>query len=105
MNFKGSLPMLILNVLTQGPNHGYQIAQHIKRNSGGVLDFKEGTLYPTLHALERRGSLEAVETLENGRIRRDYSLTASGRQMLAAEVQAWRQFVDAVNLNLEDRKI
>jgi PadR family transcriptional regulator PadR len=105
MNFKGSLQMLILNVLAQGPNHGYQIAQHIKQRSGGVLDFKEGTLYPTLHALQRQGLLEAVEAQENGRTRRDYHLTESGRQALATEVRDWRQFVRAVDRNLEDREI
>ena len=54
MLIKGSLQMLILNVLAQGPSHGYQIAQHIKQQSRGILDFKEGTLYPTLHGLKRQ---------------------------------------------------
>ncbi len=101
MNYKGSLQLLILNILDQGPNHGYQIAQHIRQRSGGVLDFKEGSLYPTLHALQRMGCLESVETQENGRIRRNYALTENGRQMLAAEKQAWSQFVQAVDRNLE----
>jgi PadR family transcriptional regulator PadR len=101
MNFKGSLPLLILNALARGPNHGYQIAQRIKQYSRGVLDFKEGTLYPTLHGLERQGYLESTEAEEKGRIRRVYALTGSGREALAAEVQAWRQFVQAVNRNLE----
>lgn len=100
MLIKGSLQMLILNALAQGPGHGYQIAQQIKQQSRGVLDFKEGTLYPTLHALERQGYLESVDAHENGRIRRYYSLTASGREMLAAEVHAWRRFVQAVDRSL-----
>ena len=101
MNMKGSLQLLILNVLAQGPNHGYQIAQQIKQQSRGILDFKEGTLYPTLHGLERQGYLASAEEQENGRMRRYYHLTESGRTLLAAEQQAWRQFVQAVNLNLE----
>ena len=102
MNYRGSLQLLILNVLARGPSHGYQIAQHIKRQSRGILDFKEGTLYPTLHGLERQGYLEAAEAQENGRTRRIYTLTERGQQLLAAEVQAWRQFVRAVDRNLED---
>jgi len=101
MNLKGSLQLLILNVLAQGPNHGYQIAQQIKQQSRGILDFKEGTLYPTLHGMERQGYLISAEEEENGRIRRYYHLTDSGRNQLAAEQKAWRQFVQAVNLNLE----
>jgi PadR family transcriptional regulator PadR len=104
MNFRGSLQLLILNALVQGPNHGYQIAQRIKHLSGGVLDFKEGSLYPTLHALQRQGCLVSNETQENGRIRRDYALTESGRQTLAAEKLAWRQFVQAVDRNLEGER-
>ena len=101
MNYRGSLRLLILNVLARGPNHGYQIVQQIKQRSEGVLDFKEGTLYPTLHGLESQGYLESVEVEENGRIRRDYRLTGSGHRLLAAERKAWRQFVRAVDHNLE----
>jgi len=50
MNFRGSLPTLILQNLRGGANHGYRIAQDIKQKSKGLLDFKEGTLYPALHA-------------------------------------------------------
>ena len=100
MLIKGSLQMLILNVLAQGPGHGYQITQHIKQQSRGILDFKEGTLYPTLHGLERRGYLVSTEAQENGRIRRYYHLTESGQALLASEKQAWRLFVQAVNRSL-----
>ena len=55
MNFKGTLPTLILEALAQEPSHGYRIAQTIKERSEGVLDFKEGTLYPALHKLENDG--------------------------------------------------
>ena len=51
MNFKGALPTLILEALESEPSHGYRIAQSIKERSRGVLDFKEGTLYPALHKL------------------------------------------------------
>lgn len=60
MNFRGSLNTLILQNLKKGPNHGYRIAQEIKQTSKGVLDFKEGTLYPALHGLENQGLIESV---------------------------------------------
>ena len=55
MNIKGSLTTLILQNLSRGPNHGYRIAQEIKSQSKGVLDFKEGTLYPALYRMEAKG--------------------------------------------------
>ena len=67
MNFKGTLPTLILEALAQEPSHGYRIAQKIKERSEGVLDFKEGTLYPALHKLENEGMVESYESVENGR--------------------------------------
>ncbi len=68
MNFKGTLPTLILEALAAEPSHGYRIAQGIKERSRGVLDFKEGTLYPALHKLENEGLVESYETVENGRL-------------------------------------
>jgi PadR family transcriptional regulator PadR len=67
MNFKGTLPTLILEALEREPSHGYGIAQRIKKRSQGVLDFKEGTLYPALHKLENEGQVESFEGAEKGR--------------------------------------
>ncbi len=100
MNLKGSLPLLILQALSTGASHGYGIAQQIKARSKGVLDFKEGTLYPTLHSLEQQGLLDSYNAEENGRIRRYYQLTGSGRAELEKERKEWKQFVQAVNLAL-----
>lgn len=97
MNLKGSLPLLVLHVLTRGQNHGYEIAKQIKDESNGVLDFKEGTLYPTLHALEKQGLIESSEQTINGRTRRYYRITNSGRKQLAAEQKEWSLFASAVN--------
>jgi len=88
--------LLVLHLLAQGPAHGYQIARQIRAGSQGVLDFSEGALYPSLHALERQGLLESRELEENGRLRRSYRLTPRGREQLAAERQAWRSFAQAV---------
>lgn len=102
MNIKGSLPLLILKVVSTQPKHGYQIAQEIKLASQGILDFKEGTLYPALHTLEEKGYLEAFTVEERGRTRRYYRLTAGGRSLLQAEQKQWVDFVHAVNLILEN---
>jgi DNA-binding PadR family transcriptional regulator len=69
MNFRGGLSTLILQNLSRSPNHGYRIAQEIKQKSKGVLDFKEGTLYPALHGLEGKGFIASQTRVENGRTR------------------------------------
>ena len=96
MNFKGTLPTLILEALAQEPSHGYRIAQRIKERSEGVLDFKEGTLYPALHKLENEGMVESYESVENGRARRHYRITRVGRRTLANDRAEWRQLSRAV---------
>lgn len=97
INLKGSLPLLILHILQDGENHGYRIAKHIKEQSDGVLDFKEGTLYPTLHSLEAQGLISASDQLENGRTRRYYRLTDAGKNTLSAQISEWERFTSAVN--------
>jgi len=100
MNFRGTLPTLILEALQQAPSHGYRIAQRIKERSQGVLDFKEGTLYPALHKLENEGLVESFEGVEKGRPRRYYRITKAGRGMLAKDCAEWRQLSRAVTLIL-----
>ena len=100
MNFKGTLPTLILEAVEEEPSHGYRIAQGIKERSKGVLDFKEGTLYPALHKLENEGFVESFEEVEKGRPRRYYRITKSGRGMLAKDRQEWRELSRAVTLIL-----
>lgn len=102
MNLKGSLPALILQTLSLGPSHGYHIAQQIKRTSKGVLDFKEGTLYPALHGLEQKGQIESYEQVEQGRTRRYYKLTETGRKTLAEERAEWNKYAQAVSLILKE---
>jgi PadR family transcriptional regulator, regulatory protein PadR len=98
MNIKGSLPTLILHNLLQGPNHGYQIAQEIKQKSKGVLDFKEGTLYPALHGLEAKGLISSSISTVNGRPRCCYKLTDKGKKALAKQMEEWDQFTGAIAL-------
>jgi transcriptional regulator len=96
MNFKGSLSLLILHILSQQPSHGYRIAQEIKQRSAGVLDFKEGTLYPTLHSLEQKALIASYTTDDSGRARRYYRLTEAGHAVLAQERAEWVRYAQAV---------
>jgi transcriptional regulator len=100
MNLKGTLPTLILESLMRETGHGYRIAQQIKERSQGVLDFKEGTLYPALHKLESEGLVESYEGTEKGRPRRYYSITKSGKAALAKDRAEWRKVSRAVTILL-----
>ena len=96
MNFKGTLPTLILEVLAHEPGHGYRIAQEIKELSAGVFHFKEGTLYPALHKLENAGLVESWEEIEKGRPRRYYRIAKEGRRVLVKDRAEWRELSRAV---------
>jgi PadR family transcriptional regulator, regulatory protein PadR len=102
MNFKGTLPTLILEALARETSHGYKIAQQIKERSQGVLDFKEGTLYPALHKLESEGLVGSYEEVEKGRPRRYYRITKKGRTVLAKDRDEWRELSRAVTLMLKE---
>jgi transcriptional regulator len=100
MNVKGTLPPLILEALLHEPSHGYRIAQRIKERSHGVLDFKEGTLYPALHKLENDGLVESYDRVEKGRMRRYYRITESGCAALTKDRAEWQQLSRAVTMLL-----
>jgi len=101
MNLRGTLPALILEAIERHPDHGYSIAQRIKERSSGVLDFKEGTLYPALHKLELEGAVESYEEVEKGRTRRYYRITEAGHAELAKDRKEWGQVSRAVTLILK----
>ena len=86
--------------LEHGPSHGYRIAQGIKDRSEGVLQFKEGTLYPALHKLEAEGLVTSKEAIENGRPRRYYEITKAGKVSLTRDRAEWRQVSRAVTMIL-----
>jgi transcriptional regulator len=93
----GTLDMLILTTLMRSPLHGYAIAQSIKRISDEVLTVEEGSLYPALHRLERRGLIEAEwGPSEANRRAKFYSLTRSGRKALAVQTSAWQEMQRAI---------
>jgi len=93
----GALDALILKTLTHGPCHGYAIARFIEEVTGDALLVEEGSLYPCLYRLERRGWVEAEwGTSELGRRAELYRLTAAGEYQLADEIATWRRFAAGV---------
>jgi len=94
---KGYLDPVILAVLARDALHGYAMIEELKARSGGELDLAEGTVYPALHRLERRGLLRSSWTTAEGRRRRVYRLTASGRRELASRTREWRTFARVVD--------
>ena len=98
---QGTLDMLILKIVALGPVHGYGIAQRIRQISKEVLIVQQGSLYPALHRLEKRGWLAADwGDSENGRQAKFYRLAAKGRQQLAKEEANWNRLSEAVALIL-----
>jgi PadR family transcriptional regulator, regulatory protein PadR len=96
---QGTLDMLILQILSLGPAHGYAIAQRLDQISRAVVRVNQGSLYPALHRLEQKQWLKAEWTSsETGREAKVYSLTASGRKQLGVEKDSWRRLTAAVRL-------
>lgn len=94
----GALDALILKTLARGALHGYAVARSIEETSGETVLVEEGSLYPALYRLERKGLLAAEwGTSELGRRAKLYRLTAAGRTQLAAELEVWRQFSAGVS--------
>jgi transcriptional regulator len=94
----GTLDMLVLNTLTLGALHGYAIAQHIEKLSDSVLRVEQGSLYPALERLQRKGWVTSKwgET-PNGRKARYYTITASGRKQLGDEISDFDRVMLAIN--------
>jgi PadR family transcriptional regulator, regulatory protein PadR len=87
---QGTLDMLVLKVVALGPTHGYAIAQRLQQMSNDVLQVQQGSLYPALHRLEKRGWLKAEwAASETGREAKFYALTRTGRKQLAEQSDSW----------------
>src|SRR5215469_9439014 len=98
---QGTLDMLVLKVVALEPIHGYGIAQRIRQISRDVLQVQQGSLYPALHRLEKRGWLKSEwREAETGREAKFYSLTKVGRKQLDAEAANWDRLSGAVGLIL-----
>ena len=99
---KGALEMLVLQRLARAPAHGYAIIQQLRTASGGLLNLKEGTLYPILYRLEDEGCIASAwknlaETGMRAMPRKVYTITEAGRAALAGEKAAWQEFAACVN--------
>ena len=99
---QGTLDLLILKVVGLAPVHGYGISQRIRQISSSVLQVQQGSLYPALHRLEKRGWLVADwGESDNGREAKFYRLSAKGRKQLAEEEETWNRLSKAVALILQ----
>ena len=94
---QGTLDLLILKTLALEPRHGWAIAKRIQQVSKDALQVQQGSLYPALHRLEKRGWLRAEwGESDNGRQAKFYSLSAKGRKQLAEEESNWQRLAGAV---------
>lgn len=94
---RGALEMLILRTLVDGPRHGYDIAEQIEAGSDRKLSIEEGSMYPALYRMQKRGWIEAEwGRSDNNRKAKFYSLTPEGRRQLAAAAERWEGFTGAV---------
>ena len=94
----GTLDALVLKTLSWGPRHGYAIARWLEEKTGDAIQVEEGSLYPALYRMEKRGWIEAAWGMsEIGRKAKIYRLTAGGRKQLRLETAEWTHFASAVS--------
>jgi PadR family transcriptional regulator, regulatory protein PadR len=99
---QGTLDLLILKTLALGAQHGWAISERIQQVSSEMLQVQQGSLYPALHRLERRGWIKAEWAVsENNRKAKYYELTRAGRKQLNDETEAWRKLTLAVGQVLD----
>ncbi len=95
---KGNTETLLLALLEMEPMYGYQIVKEVEQRSSGYFAFKEGTLYPALHRLERANLVEGRwQDTSNSARRRYYRITAKGRQTMVDRLKEWQRFARAMN--------
>jgi PadR family transcriptional regulator len=100
---QGTLDLLILQILSLEPAHGYGIAQRLQQISRSVVQVNQGSLYPALHRLEQKGWLHSEwKASETGREAKFYSLTSSGRKQLKVEKECWARLTGAVQLVFDE---
>ena len=98
----GTVDLVILQTLSRGPQHGFQVSRSIRARSGGALDLQDAALYQALHRIEKSGWIEAEWGVsEKGRRAKYYRLTRAGRRQLDREIGFWKRYADAVFRILE----
>lgn len=93
----GNLDLLLLRLLGSRPAHGYAVITELKESSDGLFDLPEGTVYPSLHRLERAGLLSSDWDSSSGRRRRVYAITAAGQRSLSEGRREWHSFAAGMN--------
>jgi PadR family transcriptional regulator, regulatory protein PadR len=100
---QGTLDLLILKTLTQGPMHGWSIAQRIRERSADVLQVQQGSLYPALHKLETQGYIDSEwGESDNNRKAKYYSLTKKGKKYLEQEEANWQRLSRGIALVMDN---
>lgn len=98
----GGLGMLLLSLLDQQDRYGYEMIEALRQRSNQVFDLKAGTLYPLLHTLEAQGWVTSYDGgTVDGRVRRYYHLTDSGKDALETQKTQWKRYADGINGVLE----
>ena len=101
---KGSISLLLLNLLARGEMYAYEILQSASVHSAHAFEFKEGTLYPALHLLEKKELVRSKwRTGDNGRERKYYSLTTKGRKAAQEYERQWQHLTGAINAVLASK--
>jgi transcriptional regulator len=99
---QGTLDLLILKALSLGPQHGWAVSERLQQISTGVVRVQQGSLYPSLHRLERRGWIRAEwRPSDNNRNAKYYELTRAGRKQLEADSRAWRTLSSTIGAILD----
>ena len=99
---QGTLDLLVLKAVSLAPMHGWGISERIQTLSRDALRVGQGSIYPALYRLEKKGFVASEwRTTESNREAKYYKLTASGRKALGMEVESWRRFVSAVDLVID----
>lgn len=92
----GSMTMLVLSLLSEKEMYGYEMIEALRERSQNVFELKAGTLYPLLHGLEEKGFLTSDEREAGGKIRKYYSITRNGRNLLVKKEAEWKEYSTAV---------
>jgi PadR family transcriptional regulator PadR len=100
---QGTLDLLILKTISHEPKHGWAIAKRIQQVSNEALQIQQGSLYPALHRLEQQAWIQAEwRETDTGRMAKFYSLTASGKKQLKAELANWVRLSTAINIVVQE---
>lgn len=93
----GNTSMLLLKLLSEKDMYGYEMIDTLSKRSNNVFELKVGTLYPLLHSLVQKGYLTGYEQQANGKLRKYYRITESGKKYLSKMIEEWTAYTDMVN--------